>query len=189
MRRYLLGLIPAAALALGHPQSPVAFTVLPPAQAQTNTPQTDAALTPMTAERLDGILNDTADAVEGSAGQRQVSVDGQTLLVLVNEEVDRMRIVAPIVPAADVNPGQIGNILVANFHTTLDARYAVSEGTVVATFAHPLSTLQDRDLRSALRQVASLVETFGSTYTSGELLFGPNGESVERDEIEGGLQI
>ncbi|MGF1538714.1 MAG: hypothetical protein ACFB4J_19810 [Elainellaceae cyanobacterium] len=183
MRRYLLGLIPAAALALGHPQSPLFITSLTPVQAQE-----DASLVPMTVVRLDRILDDVADSVEGSGGQRQVSINGQTLVVLMNEEFDRMRIVAPIASAEELTPAQAGNILIANFHTTLDARYAVSDGTVVATYLHPFSTLQEQDLRSAMRQVASLVETFGTTYTSGELLFGPNGEPVE-GAVDGGLQI
>ncbi|MEO0409240.1 MAG: hypothetical protein AAF289_18005, partial [Cyanobacteria bacterium P01_A01_bin.135] len=88
----------------------------------------------------------------------------------------------------DLTPAQVGNILIANFHTTLDARYAVSDGTVVATYLHPLSTLQEQDLRSAVRQVVSLAETFGTTYTSGELLFGPTGEAAQ-PEVDGGLQI
>lgn len=185
MRRYLLALAPIAALLLSHPQSPVAVTpLLTPAQAQEN-----ASLVPMTAERLDDVLSDVADSVEGEGGQRRISINGQTMALLVNEEFDRMRIVAPIASAEELTPAQAGNILVANFHTTLDARYAVSDGTVVATYLHPFSTLQEPDLRSALRQVASLVETFGTTYTSGELLFGPNGEPAERDEIDGGLQI
>ncbi|MEM7595784.1 MAG: hypothetical protein AAF383_30500, partial [Cyanobacteria bacterium P01_A01_bin.83] len=66
-------------------------------------------------------------------------------------------------------------MMVANFHTALDARYAISNGVVVTTFIHPLSSLQERDLLSALNQVSSLAETFGTSYTSGEVLFVPGG--------------
>lgn len=181
MRRYLIAFLPAAALLLTHPNSPIALSRPPVAQAQ-------ATLQLMTVSRLDAILEGVADSVEGSGGQRQISLEGRSLLVLVNEDVDRMRIIAPVASAADLTPTQAGNILIANFHTTLDARYAVSDGTVVATYLHPLSTLQEQDLRSALRQVVSLADTFGTTYTSGELLFSPGGEPVERGSAEG-LQI
>ena len=67
-------------------------------------------------------------------------------------------------------------MLVANFHNALDARYAVSNGNVFAAFLHPLSSLEENDLRSALRQVSQLVANFGTTYSSGGLQFAPGEE-------------
>lgn len=184
MRFSLLAFLPTAALLLAHPESPVTVTpLIASVQAQET-----SSLQPMTPERLGEILETVADSVETNGDQRQITVDGRSLVVLMNEDVDRMRIVAPIASAEDLTPAQVGNILIANFHTTLDARYAVSDGTVVATYLHPLSTLQEQDLQSALRQVVSLAETFGTTYTSGELLFGPTGEAAQ-PEVDGGLQI
>ena len=70
-------------------------------------------------------------------------------------------------------------MLIANYHSSLDARYAVSQGIVYSAFLHPLSTLADDQLASALRQVAALATTFGSTYSSGELMFGaPAGQPL-----------
>ncbi|MEO0827465.1 MAG: hypothetical protein AAFY67_17815, partial [Cyanobacteria bacterium J06642_9] len=74
---------------------------------------------------------------------------------------------------------QVQAMLVANFHSTLDARYAVTNGTVVAVFVHPLASLQAADLQSGLRQVANLATNFGTSYSSGELGFLPNGEPQE----------
>ena len=85
---------------------------------------------------------------------------------------NRMRIVAPIAAVTELSPSEIGIILEANFHTALDGRYATSDGVLYAAYIHPLSMLQRKELHSALRQVASLVETFGSSYSSGELIFG-----------------
>lgn len=67
-------------------------------------------------------------------------------------------------------------ILVANFHTALDARYAVANGAVVSVFVHPLSSLQEADLRSGLCQVATLANNFGTSHSSGALGFGDEGE-------------
>jgi hypothetical protein len=85
---------------------------------------------------------------------------------------NRMRIVAPITAVSEVSPKEIGIILEANFHTALDGRYATSNGVLYAAYIHPLSMLQPKEVHSALRQVASLVSTFGTSYTSGELIFG-----------------
>ncbi len=42
---------------------------------------------------------------------------------------------------------------------------------VCAAYIHPLSPLRPEEVYSALRQVAELVKTFGTTYSSGELVF------------------
>ncbi len=85
---------------------------------------------------------------------------------------NRMRIVAPVVAVSELTPEEIGIILEANFHTALDGRYATSDGMLYAAYIHPLSMLNEQELHSGLRQVASLVTTFGTSYTSGELIFG-----------------
>lgn len=63
-------------------------------------------------------------------------------------------------------------VLEANFHSALDARYATSDGVLYAAFIHPLSPLTEAEVRSAVAQVASLVRSFGTTYSSGELAYG-----------------
>lgn len=63
-------------------------------------------------------------------------------------------------------------VLEANFHSALDARYATSDGVLYAAFIHPLSPLTEAEVRSAVAQVASLVRSFGTTYSSGELVYG-----------------
>ena len=126
----------------------------------------------MTVEELEAILQDEAGDVQGSAGQWQLTLEEQTVIVLADEASNRMRIVTPIVAAETLSVEQVEAILLANFHSALDARYAVTEGTVVAVYVHPLGSLQAPDLRSALRQVVTLAATFGTTYTSGELGIG-----------------
>ncbi|MEL6496862.1 MAG: hypothetical protein AAFQ41_17355, partial [Cyanobacteria bacterium J06623_7] len=81
----------------------------------------------------------------------------------------------PVTNAAGLTSEQMQRMMLANFHTALDARYAIADGLVVSTFIHPLSSLQERDLLSAINQVSSLAVTFGSSYTSGEMIFAPGG--------------
>lgn len=54
-------------------------------------------------------------------------------------------------------------MLEANFHSALDVRYATSNGLVYAAYIHPLSLLRREEIHSALRHVAKLVKTFGTT--------------------------
>ena len=126
----------------------------------------------MTPQRLDTLLRGETSDIRGQNNQWQLIIDGQQVLVLVDEERDRMRIVAPVIPAAQLNPEQVGNVLIANFHTALDARYAVTDGLLVAAFMHPLSSLQENNLRSALSQVVKLAQNFGTSYSSEGLSFG-----------------
>ncbi|MBE9066798.1 type III secretion system chaperone [Leptolyngbya cf. ectocarpi LEGE 11479] len=134
--------------------------------------QTTEQLQPMTLTRLEQILESEVSNVEGENGQWRFSVAGRAVIVLADASNDRMRVFSPVVPVEELTAQQVQAMLAANFHTALDARYAVTDGAVVAVYVHPLSTLQGDNFRSALRQVVSLAETFGSSYSSNELNFG-----------------
>lgn len=145
----------------------------------------------MTPTRLEMILEEEGTNVRSQNNQWQLDLENQTLLVLVNEERDRMRIVTPVVPITQLTPDQVGHTLVANFHTALDARYAVTDDMLVSVFVHPLSSLQEDDLRSALHQVANLANNFGTTYSSEGMIFGPTRQPSQDQpvELEGDLAI
>ncbi|NEO85131.1 MAG: type III secretion system chaperone [Spirulina sp. SIO3F2] len=151
-----------------------------PQPALPNIPQSSR----MTLERLDAILKQEAENVQGAQGRWQFTIGDRPLLVFTDIRYDRMRIFTPIVAAEDLSDEQWQRMMSANFDTALDARYAMTEGgTIVATFVHPLSTLSDRDLRSAIYQVANLAETFGDLYSSGALEFDPDGSDEPEDNV------
>ncbi len=100
---------------------------------------------------------------------------------LIDEPHDRMRIIAAIGDADDLDEETKDALLEANFHTALDARYATSNGVLFAAFIHPLGSLSSSLLRSVIDQIASLVHTFGSHYTGGTLEF-VGGKDDEEDE-------
>lgn len=129
----------------------------------------------MDVEKLDAILGEAIPDIQSQSGQWRFSLEGVALIVIADSRANRMRIIAPITQVAKIDGKQVSNMMTANFHTALDARYAISKDLVVATFVHPLNSLQKKDLLSALNQVASLASTFGTTYSSGELLFLPGG--------------
>ncbi|NER81509.1 MAG: hypothetical protein F6K42_18485 [Leptolyngbya sp. SIO1D8] len=157
------------------PLSPLKSFEMAPVKAQTQVIDLEA----MTVERLGNILQDETSDLEGNDGQWQLTIEEQSVLVLADETNNRMRIVAPIAVASTLSVEQVEAMLVANFHSALDARYAVANGTLVSVFVHPLSSLQEADLRSGLRQVVSLATTFGTSYSSGELGFGSDEDSEE----------
>lgn len=63
-------------------------------------------------------------------------------------------------------------LLQANYHSALDPRYAVEDGELVAAFLHPLSTLSEDQFYSALQQVTEMAWTFGTSYSSSEIIYG-----------------
>ncbi|MEA5462396.1 type III secretion system chaperone [Leptothoe sp. PORK10 BA2] len=140
--------------------------------AQTAPIQSPEQLQPMTVERLEQILESEVSNVEGENGQWRFSVADRAVIVLADASNDRMRVFSPVLPVEELTAQQVQAMLAANFHTALDARYAITDAAVVAVYVHPLSTLQGDNFRSALRQVVSLAETFGSSYSSNELNFG-----------------
>ena len=93
-------------------------------------------------------------------------------MALISDEAhDRMRIVSPITKYSSLAPSIKDSLMHSNFHLALDGRYAVSEDVLYACFIHPLSSLHEEDLQSALKQVCNLASSFGKTYSSGQLDF------------------
>lgn len=126
----------------------------------------------MTVQLIEDILRETATEIEGGNGAWQFFYSGTRMMCITDSNFDRMRIIAPIMEQKDMTEAQMRSVLDANFHTALDARYATNDGVLYSAFIHPLSPLQNDQLRSALEQVANLVSTFGSTYQSTDLTFG-----------------
>ena len=121
----------------------------------------------MTQARMELLFSEEVDAIAGPPGAIQTRVDGINVYLISLAETDRMRIIAPIAVTQHLNRRVYDILLTANFDSTKDARYAVSDGVVYAVFMHPISSLSPELLRSAFAQVLSLVKTFGSTFSAG----------------------
>jgi len=140
----------------------------------------------MTLELVNTIIRQEASNVNRVNQQQwQFQLQGRSMVVVANEQHNRMRIITPITQVQELSSEELFKMMVANYHSALDARYAINqEGVVVAVFLHPLTSLQQPDFRSALNQVASLATTFGSNYSSGELYFNnENDNSQPRDSL------
>ena len=125
----------------------------------------------MTQERIEKFVTQNTQVIEDKKGYILFRYQAVKMALLSDEEHNRMRIIAPITKYSELAPKIKDSLMHSNFHLALDARYAVSEDTLYSCFIHPLSTLTQEDLESALKQVANLTLSFGKTYSSGQLDF------------------
>lgn len=125
----------------------------------------------MTLDELAVLIEEVVEDFRRSATHWQFSHRGIPMACLTDPSFDRMRFIAPIIEVQDLDEATKDAVLEANFHTALDARYGSSNGLLFAAFIHPLASLTPGLARSALDQVASLVQTFGTHYTGGTLEF------------------
>ena len=127
---------------------------------------------PMTNAVLEKILQDVQPGVKGDGGRWKMVWQGIPLLVFTDEFHNRLTIIAPAAEVTNINRDMLMRMIEANFVSALDVRYAAFEGIIWSTFVHPLDSLRERDLLSALQQVITLVKTTGTTYSSSALKFG-----------------
>lgn len=125
----------------------------------------------MNNERLAGLIRRVDPDVKGNAGHWVLKYNDIPLYVITDEHADRMRIMTPITEAANIKSEVLYRMLQANFDSALDARYAIAQDRVWSVFLHPLSTLSDKDFFSGLAQTAVAMKTFGTSYSSGALIF------------------
>ena len=130
--------------------------------------------TKMTEQKLEGIIKSLAKSTSSQNGRLEFTYNGARLILLTSPPHNRMRIVAPITEYTKLTDSQLEKIMLANFHTALDARYAVNGGILYSAYIHPISSLSEDQIKLAVQQVSTLALTFGTTYTSGSLSFSPN---------------
>jgi len=132
---------------------------------------------PMTLERLEtiiGILDPEAERI-GNAFSFQIETSETGAVgvnIITDPAADRMRIVVGLFSEDLLTPDLMKRVMQANFDSALDARYAIAQGHLWSTFIHPLSPLSDEEFLSGLSQTVTLAITFGTTYSSGSLVFG-----------------
>ncbi len=124
---------------------------------------------------------------EGEEGAAPDIMNGM-MLVMTDEQANRMRIMMPIKTFDPGNAEDLKTALIAlhaNYDRALDARYAVSEGILWSAFIHPLGSLTEDDLDSAIEQVRTLRKNTGTSYSSGALQFAPRpAEQPDEDADE-----
>ena len=125
----------------------------------------------MNNEKLGEIINEVADNVEGELGRWQFQINETVFIVLTDENNNRMRIISPITNAVSLEKDMLHNALVANFHSALDVKYAISEDVLWSAFIHPFKELTEVQIKDAISQVYYANINFGTTYASTSLIF------------------
>jgi len=138
----------------------------------------------MTNDRLDQLIKSEVDEIEGVLGAWQFMYAEKLIIIITDEKANRMRIFSPVIESDGLVSEDLEKMLVANFHSALDAKYSVYEGFVVSVYTHPLKELTDTQFIDAMRQVALLNLTYGTSYQSTDIVFpgaaGRDGEEKPR---------
>lgn len=122
--------------------------------------------------RLSALLECRFGVLQGRSGAWRVGIDDFELYVMTDEVHDRMRVMIPIGGIDPDDSELLMTLLGANFDRALDAKYAVYDGVLWATFLHRLSWLTEDEFDEAITQVIRLAEATGTTFASGDLVFG-----------------
>ncbi len=125
----------------------------------------------MDQKTMEALIISKAESHKGGGGFLEFDYGGVNMMVISDVAHDRMRIVTPVAKYEELTRAQIDKIMQANFHSALDARYAVSGGVLFSAYIHPLSPLTREMIESALVQVANLARSFGTEYSSGVMTF------------------
>ena len=121
-------------------------------------------------DSLEKLLENKVDSLSGQSGRWQAIYNDTPLVILTDEQNNRMRIISPIIEAASLNKDLLLDTLTANFHSALDVKYAISNGVLWSVFVHPLDALTAQELTSARDQVSAAATTFGTTFSSTPLI-------------------
>ncbi len=125
----------------------------------------------MTNEALDVIFKNLSTLIQENLGNWEFEIDKTRFICLSDTHHNRMRIISPIIESSNLNSAQLLKCMEANFHTALDTKYAISNGILWSVFIHPLGELTEKQVIDAISQVYSSVRTFGTSYSSSNLIF------------------
>jgi hypothetical protein len=138
----------------------------------------------MSSQKLLELITQVSDTVTTNGNSIQFLYKQRPLFCIYNENVNRMRIISPILETKDLEEEQLLNALVANFHSALDVKYALSDEIMWSVSIHPLIELNDYQVLDAIDQVHTASITFGSTYSSTNLVFPGNTKKKEYPKLK-----
>ena len=130
----------------------------------------------MTANELYDIIEKQADTVRINGNSYQFSIKKVVLICVFDENAN----ISPIVIREEIGEEEILNAMVANFHSVLDVKYALSDEIIWSVFTHPLKELSEHQVEDAIKQVYAAALTFGGSYSSTDMVFPGNTKKVEK---------
>jgi len=147
----------------------------------TNPGTAQSAFDKMSSIKLEKILYRVAEEVERMPGSEEapgrwkVVYMQRELFVITDESANRMRVMTPIIEEENLESNDMKVLLEANFDRALDAKYSLYQGFLWSSYTHPLQELTVEQLKDAIKQVATLADRYGDTYSSTDLVFGNTG--------------
>ena len=135
----------------------------------------------MNNDKLGDLIQRFDQHAQGGQGRWQLFYEDAAIYVLTDEKANRMRIMVEVVHADQLEKEVLYRLMQANFDSALDARYAIAQQRVWSTFIHPLGSLSEYEFFSGLAQVVTLAKSFGTTFSSGALIFN-GGDSREEQQ-------
>ena len=128
-------------------------------------------------EEVKSWIENNFPEAQGDAGNWYIDDDGLSVQILADSGVGRMRIIIALTKVNEIDPSIYPRLMQANFESTLDVRYAISNGYIWSAFIHPLESLSNETLDSGYLQAVTAAQTFGTSYTSGVLNFATSADS------------
>ena len=125
----------------------------------------------MNNDKLQEIYTSVSDSIQGKLGAWQFKVENVQLISISDITHNRMRIISPIADVNSISDELLKAAMVANFHSALDVKYAITDGVLWSVFTHPLKELSEDQVRDALSQVYYANVNFGSSFASSSLTF------------------
>ncbi len=136
-------------------------------------------------DMIDEALKEIDDTIEREGNSWQFTINETQILVVSDPIAARMRIMVPIIQADSLSPELLARMMQANFDSALDARYAIANGLLWGTYIHPLTNLSKEQFLSGLGQTISIVNTFGTSFSSGTVVFGGgDSQDIIEEQIE-----
>jgi len=140
-----------------------------PGQKQNETQTDPGAMTP---ERLGEMIRRLDEAAEQNRNVWAFKIDGVAVTLVYDTNADRMRLMVAIAKTEDLTQEEMIRLLQADFDSALDARYAIAKNVLWSVFIHPLGPLTNEEFLSGIGQTVNLARTYGTTFSSGALVFG-----------------
>lgn len=141
----------------------------------------------MTVTKLGQMLEKVSDSIVSQKTNWRFIIKQTPFIAVADSTHNRMRIISPITSVNRLTEELKTASLIANFHTALDVKYAISDDILWAVFIHPLKELSEEQVLDAIGQVYYANITFGSTFSSTSLVFpgkAPEKNSAPKRKLE-----
>ncbi len=135
----------------------------------------------MTPTKLGEMLESISDSIISHKSQWRFIIKNTPFITIADSTHNRMRIMSPIIESNKLSEELKTASLMANFHTALDVKYAISDNVLWSVYIHPLKELTEDQVLDAVSQVYYAKVNFGTTFSSTSLVF-PGKKPKKKEE-------